>query len=64
MSEAGTTRTFGTVITRAISVWGLLVLRFSSSSCALKPDTFLTPTSAHPLQQSVQALVALSVFIR
>jgi ribose transport system permease protein len=67
MSEAGNTRTFGAVITRAISVWGLLVLLvllvivFS----LLKPDTFLTYFNIRSIlsNKSVQALVALSVFI-
>ena len=67
MSEAGNTPTFGAVITRAISVWGLLVLLvlliivFS----LLKPDTFLTYFNIRSIlsNKSVQALVALSVFI-
>src|SRR6478735_8002984 len=67
MSEAGNTRTFGIVITRAISVWGLLVLLvlliivFS----LLKPDTFLTYFNIRSIlsNKSVQALVALSVLI-
>jgi ribose transport system permease protein len=57
----------GSAITRAISVWGLLVLLilliivFS----LLKPDTFLTYFNVRSIlsNKSVQALVALSVFI-
>src|SRR5262249_37412820 len=57
----------GTAITRTISVWGLLVLLvlliivFS----LLKPDTFLTCFNVRSIlsNKSVQALVALSVFI-
>jgi ribose transport system permease protein len=58
---------FGTVITRAVSVWGLLILLvllvivFS----ILRPDTFLTYFNIRSIlsNKSVQALVALSVFI-
>jgi ribose transport system permease protein len=57
----------GTAIARAISVWGLLVLlilliiMFS----LLRPDTFLTYFNIRSIlsNKSVQALVALSVFI-
>jgi len=57
----------GSAVTRAISVWGLLVLLvllivvFS----LLKPDTFLTYFNIRSIlsNKSVQALVALSVFI-
>jgi len=57
----------GSAVTRAISVWGLLVLLilliivFS----VLKPDTFLTYFNIRSIlsNKSVQALVALSVFI-
>jgi ribose transport system permease protein len=57
----------GTFVVRAISVWGLLVLLillivvFS----LLKPDTFLTYFNIRSIlsNKSVQALVALSVFI-
>jgi ribose transport system permease protein len=67
VSEAQSSRSFGTIITRAISVWGLLVLLvlliivFS----LLKPDTFLTYFNIRSIlsNKSVQALVALSVFI-
>ena len=60
-------RSIGPQITRAISVWGLLVLLvlliivFS----ILKPDTFLTYFNIRSIlnNKSVQALVALSVFI-
>ncbi len=60
-------RVFGPAITRAISVWGLLVLLvvliivFS----LLRPDTFLTYFNVRSIlsNKSVQALVALSVFI-
>jgi ribose transport system permease protein len=58
---------FGTIVTRAVSVWGLLILLvllvivFS----ILKPDTFLTYFNIRSIlsNKSVQALVALSVFI-
>ena len=58
---------FGTMITRAVSVWGLLILLvilvivFS----ILRPDTFLTYFNIRSIlsNKSVQALVALSVFI-
>ena len=68
MSEPTTSsRSLGAVLTRAISVWGLLVLLvllivvFS----LLKPDTFLTYFNIRSIlsNKSVQALVALSVFI-
>jgi ribose transport system permease protein len=67
MSESGRTASIGAVMTRAISVWGLLVLLvlliivFS----VLKPDTFLTYFNIRSIlsNKSVQALVALSVFI-
>lgn len=62
-----TQRSFGALVTRAVSVWGLLVLLillivvFS----LLKPDTFLTYFNIRSIlsNKSVQALVALSVFI-
>ena len=61
------THYFGETVTRAVSVWGLLVLLvlliivFS----LLKPDTFLTYFNIRSIlsNKSVQALVALSVFI-
>ena len=66
MSRAGDW-SFGAVLTRAISVWGLLllfvllVIVFS----LLKPDTFLTYFNIRSIlsNKSVQLLVALSVFI-
>src|ERR1051325_2026882 len=67
MSDSLSHRYIGPAITRAISVWGLLVLLallivvFS----LLKPDTFLTYFNIRSIlsNKSVQALVALSVFI-
>src|SRR5215472_7465469 len=67
MSPSDKTGTIGAAVTRAISVWGLLVLLilliilFS----ILKPDTFLTYFNIRSIlsNKSVQALVALSVFI-
>ena len=63
----GAARSFSAVATRAISVWGLLVLLvllvivFS----LLRPDTFLTYFNIRSIlsNKSVQLLVALSVFI-
>ena len=60
-------RSFGAIVTRAISVWGLLllfillVIVFSW----LRPDTFLTYFNIRSIlsNKSVQLLVALSVFI-
>jgi ribose transport system permease protein len=67
MSGRASSSYLGSAITRAISVWGLLVLLvlliivFS----VLKPDTFLTYFNIRSIlsNKSVQALVALSVFI-
>ena len=67
MSKARVTRSIGAAITRAISVWGLLILLvllvivFS----LLKPDTFLTFFNIKSIlnNKSVQALLALAVFI-
>jgi ribose transport system permease protein len=67
MSEANARRDAGSVITRAISVWGLLVLLivllvvFS----LLRPETFPTLFNIKSIlnNKSVQALVALAVFI-
>src|SRR6202795_4603278 len=67
MSTSGSQRDVGPAITRAISVWGLLVLLilllivFS----LLKPDTFPTFFNIKSIlnNKSVQALVALAVFI-
>ena len=63
----GAALSFSSAVTRAISVWGLLVLFvilvivFS----ALKPDTFLTYFNIRSIlsNKSVQLLVALSVFV-
>jgi len=67
MSGQASSSYLGAAVTRAISVWGLLVLLvlliivFS----LLKPDTFLTYFNIRSIlsNKSVQALVALSVFI-
>jgi ribose transport system permease protein len=67
MSRDAAPPTLGAMVTRAISVWGLLVLLvllvivFS----LLKPDTFLTYFNIRSIlsNKSVQALAALSVFI-
>ena len=67
MTGRGSSSYIGTAVTRAISVWGLLVLLvlliivFS----LLKPDTFLTYFNIRSIlsNKSVQALAALSVFI-
>ena len=67
MSDAVSRRYVGPAITRAISVWGLLVLLilllivFS----LLRPDTFPTLFNIKSIlnNKSVQALVALAVFI-
>ncbi len=67
MSDKVATHSLGAMVTRAISVWGLLVLLillvivFS----LLKPDTFLTYFNIRSIlsNKSVQALAALSVFI-
>ncbi len=54
-------------VTRAVSVWGLLILLIALIVVfsALKPDTFLTYFNIRSIlsNKSVQALVALSVFI-
>src|SRR5260221_9399533 len=67
MSENISNRYVGPAITRAISIWGLLVLLilllivFS----LLRPDTFPTLFNIKSIlnNKSVQALVALAVFI-
>ena len=67
MSDAGARRHVGPAITRAISIWGLLLLLilllivFS----LLLPDTFPTLFNIKSIlsNKSVQALVALAVFI-
>jgi predicted ABC-type sugar transport system permease subunit len=67
MSEHANARDFGTVVTKAISVWGLLMLLaiLIALFSILKPDTFLTYFNIRSIlsNKSVQALVALSVFI-
>ncbi len=67
MSGAGLTHDFGGALRRAISVWGLLVLLILLVMVfsLLKPDTFLTYFNIRSIlsNKSVQALVALSVFI-
>lgn len=67
MSQTRVTRSIGAAITRAISVWGLLVLLvlLIAVFSLLKPDTFLTYFNVRSIlsNKSVQALVALSVFI-
>jgi ribose transport system permease protein len=67
MSDSVSQRYFGPAITRAISVWGLLILLvlliivFS----LLRPDTFPTLFNIKSIlnNKSVQALLALAVFI-
>src|SRR5450631_3433984 len=67
MSGGASQQYVGPAITRAISVWGLLILLvlliivFS----LLKPDTFLTFFNIKSIlnNKSVQALLALAVFI-
>src|SRR4029077_11577394 len=67
MSDSVSQRYVGPAITRAISVWGLLILLvlliivFS----LLRPDTFPTLFNIKSIlnNKSVQALLALSVFI-
>ncbi len=60
-------RSLGGVLTRAISVWGLLVLfvLLVIAFSLLRPDTFLTYFNIRSIlsNKSVQLLVALSVFI-
>src|SRR5579863_6047947 len=66
MSDAKTI-SVGAAATRAVSVWGLLVLLILLMIVFsfLKPDTFLTYFNIRSIlsNKSVQALVALSVFI-
>src|SRR5208282_945227 len=63
----GAGRSFSSVVTRAISVWGLLVLfvLLVIVFSLLKPDTFLTYFNIRSIlsNKSVQLLVALSVYI-
>ena len=63
----GAARSLGAIVTRAISVWGLLLLfvLLVVVFSLLRPDTFLTYFNIHSIlsNKSVQLLVALSVFI-
>jgi ribose transport system permease protein len=67
MSRDPTISSFGAMMARAISVWGLLVLLvlLVMVFSLLKPDTFLTYFNIRSIlsNKSVQALAALSVFI-
>jgi ribose transport system permease protein len=67
MSDALSARRVGPAITRAISIWGLLVLLvlLTIVFSILKPDTFPTLFNFRSIlnNKSVQALVALAVFI-
>jgi ribose transport system permease protein len=67
MSRRPETSSFAGAVTHAISVWGLLVLLvvLIVAFSLLKPDTFLTYFNIRSIlsNKSVQALVALSVFI-
>jgi ribose transport system permease protein len=67
MSEGVSQRYVGPAITRAISVWGLLVLLVTLLIVfsLLKPDTFPTFFNFKSIlnNKSVQALLALAVFI-
>ena len=67
MSGDASSSYLGSAVTRAISVWGLLVLLvlLIAVFSLLKPDTFLTYFNVRSIlsNKSVQALVALSVFI-
>lgn len=67
MSGRTSSSYLGSAVTRAISVWGLLVLLvlLIAVFSLLKPDTFLTYFNIRSIlsNKSVQALVALSVFI-
>src|SRR5579864_2229038 len=67
MSGRENTASIGAAVTRAVSVWGLLVLLILLMIVfsLLKPDTFLTYFNIRSIlsNKSVQALVALSVFI-
>jgi len=60
-------RSFSAIVTRAISVWGLLLLfiLLVMAFSWLRPDTFLTYFNIRSIlsNKSVQLLVALSVFI-
>ena len=67
MSDSMTGRYVGPAITRAISVWGLLILLvlLTIVFSLLRPDTFLTFFNIKSIlnNKSVQALLALAVFI-
>ena len=67
MSGKARKTSFSAAATHAISVWGLLVLLvlLIAAFSLLKPDTFLTYFNFRSIlsNKSVQALVALSVFI-
>ena len=67
MSDTVTGRYVGPAITRAISVWGLLILLvlLTIVFSLLRPDTFLTFFNIKSIlnNKSVQALLALAVFI-
>src|SRR6516225_11766403 len=67
MSDSMTGRYVGPAITRAISVWGLLILLvlLTIVFSLLRPDTFLTFFTIKSIlnNKSVQALLALAVFI-
>src|SRR5579864_9388392 len=67
MSGRENTASIGAAVTRAVSVWGLLVLLILLMIVfsLLKPDTFLTYFNIRSIlsNKSVQALVALAVFI-
>ena len=67
MSDTVTGRYVGPAITRAISVWGLLILLvlLTIVFSLLRPDTFLTFFNIQSIlnNKSVQALLALAVFI-
>jgi ribose transport system permease protein len=67
MSDSISGRYVGPAITRAISVWGLLILLviLTIVFSLLRPDTFLTFFNIKSIlnNKSVQALLALAVFI-
>jgi len=67
MSDSMSGRYVGPAITRAISVWGLLILLviLTIVFSLLRPDTFLTFFNIKSIlnNKSVQALLALAVFI-
>ncbi len=67
MSDSVSQRYIGPAVTRAISVWGLLVLLIALLAIfsLLRPDTFPTFFNIKSIlnNKSVQALLALAVFI-